>query len=61
MAVVNIGNIRIGYFTIIGIIIITPPKKTDNGTDIRKSLLEQVINTVSVTDNVMEVDPAANA
>lgn len=59
MAVVNIGNIRIGYFTILGIIILTPPKKTDNGTPKRFTLLVPIINTASVAEIPIDADPAA--
>ena len=57
MAVVNIGNIRIGYFTILGIIILTPPKKTDNGTP-KRFTFSSIIRTVS-REIPIEADPAA--
>ena len=57
-AVIRIGNIIIGYFTMLGIIIFTPPKNIEIGTATRFTLLVP-ISTASVAEIPIDAEPAA--
>ena len=57
-AVIRIGNI-IGYFTMLGIIIFTPPKNIEIGTATRFTLLVPISNTASVAEIPIDAEPAA--
>ena len=58
-AVIRIGNIIIGYFTMLGIIIFTPPKNIEIGTATRFTLLVPISNTASVAEIPIDAEPAA--
>lgn len=58
-AVIKIGTIITGYFTIFGIIIFTPPKKIESGIPKRLTWLVPIRSTASVAAIPIDAEPAA--